>query len=522
MKIDARELNELVNENTAALTNEYEVLSDAITATTAFTTETQEFFKGKTADASRAYLQEVYQPIQQKILQINEQLTKILKSYQDDAEAQFGANGLVDIPAIQMEYKLHLNQLTDREMQEYRELNNLIQEANEFIAFPTSNLGLFEELHHDGIAEIAKINMQLEGFETRWSKEFSKIENLQAELDAMLTQVDNNKITPTSYQAGMILFEKGKVEFLSAMKIQFGFNEAEAEIMYTLYLNLRKQSANEAEAFERFFAYMGAFYYGDNEKYGFEAWGIIAGTLNESNLKAKLLELGITEEEYKILSTAIINQHNVCAWDSVEDYTAAIFEVDYNALSQAERDRYTTLFEQFNGTIDFAHMSVTLAAQLHSDGLKWFGSVYGGIENGVYSAEDNAGYAGDIFGVFDAAPSMSNDDYRADLDAVNLSAIIHSGVPDGIKAITDYYSKIESGELNRANEFLRNIGAGSVEKGYTIIEQQITDHMVNYSQKGMVFDYFNGGTKKVEEHLVVSFQFLQNLKEKNNEWVNYE
>ncbi|UVD69754.1 LXG domain-containing protein [Listeria innocua] len=66
MKIDVRELNEIVSENIVMLKKEYENLNIAMNATTNFTVETQEFFKGKTADASRAYLQEAYKPVQQK------------------------------------------------------------------------------------------------------------------------------------------------------------------------------------------------------------------------------------------------------------------------------------------------------------------------------------------------------------------------------------------------------------------------------------------------------------------------
>lgn len=206
MKIDVSELRELVSDHITALTKEHETLHDAMTATTTFTTETQEFFKGKTADASRAYLQEAYRPVQQKTLEVNELMTKMLTAYLADVEAQFGANGIVDIPAIEMEYQRNLNQLTDYERQEYRELNDLIQEANEFISFPTSNLSLLEELQHDALAEITKVRMKLEDFETKWNTEFNKVETLQTELDRMLAQVGNNTITPTSYQAGTFQF----------------------------------------------------------------------------------------------------------------------------------------------------------------------------------------------------------------------------------------------------------------------------------------------------------------------------
>ncbi|EAD7631413.1 hypothetical protein AB290_05725 [Listeria monocytogenes] len=208
MKIDVRELNEIVSENIVMLKKEYENLNIAMNATTNFTVETQEFFKGKTADASRAYLQEAYKPVQQKTLEVNKLMTKILSEYIADAEAQFGANGMIDIQSIEMEYKRSFNQVSDDEMREYRDLNNLIQEANEFTYFQSSNLGFFEELHHDALTEITNIRMKLEDFETKWNVELSKVEKLQKELEWMLTQVNDNKIIPTSYQAGTLPFGK--------------------------------------------------------------------------------------------------------------------------------------------------------------------------------------------------------------------------------------------------------------------------------------------------------------------------
>ncbi|MBF2599157.1 hypothetical protein IA929_03965 [Listeria seeligeri] len=206
MKIDVRELSEIANNYIIELNNEHELLTDAISATTTFATETQEFFKGKTADASRAYLQEAYKPVQQKMVDINREMAQTLQKYRDDAQDQFGMYGIVDIIVIETEYKKSLNQITNQEMDTYQELNNLIYEANEFISFPTSNLGWLEELHFDALSEITKIRMKMEEFETKWNTEFKKIEILQDELERMLAQVESSNIMPTSYKTGMIKF----------------------------------------------------------------------------------------------------------------------------------------------------------------------------------------------------------------------------------------------------------------------------------------------------------------------------
>ncbi|MBF2349062.1 hypothetical protein IA935_07350, partial [Listeria marthii] len=512
MKIDVRELNELVNENIAALTKEHEVLSDAITATTTFTTETQEFFKGKTADASRAYLQEAYQPVQQWMLQINEQLTKMQKAYLDDAEAQFGANGLVDIPAIQMEYKLHLNQLTDREMQEYRELNSLIQEANEFIAFPMSNLGLFEELHHDGIAEIAKINMQLEGFETKWRNEFSKIENLQTELDAMLTQVDNNKITPTSYQAGMISFENVEKEaFIAMMNEQFGFNEEEAFLMYKLYNNLESKYGIE-KSNEIFLLIMGT------SVYDSLAWRLITDAGITHNSYGENLFWGITDAELKIIKDAVSNQHNICAKENVDQYVYDTFGLILNDLSQKEQSRYRELFKQFNDKTDFAHMAITAATILKGKGGETkirdlAGAVGALFYNGIDDVDANAGYVGDVFGTFGAKPSMNSDDYKADLDAV-IFAVRSNDNSSIISIMNEYYESINSGEINRVDEFIKGIGNGSSEEGMRVLLGQYRDHLKYLETKDMT-------EEEKSDHSKIAVRFIKNIQARNNDWIEY-
>ncbi|WP_088825629.1 T7SS effector LXG polymorphic toxin [Listeria goaensis] len=522
MRIDVQALRDHVQETIADLNEEQTSLNDALQATDTFIIETKDSFEGKTADASRAYLEEVYKPVQQKTLEINKLMIATLQKYMADAEAQFGRYGIVDIPAIKHEYKRELEQMMQEEMHVYRELNQLIDEVNEFVPIESANLGQLEQLHYDVLREITLVEAKLADFDIKWNRKFRNVEVLQEELANMLTKVGNQTITPTTYQKGTIVFNDIEAEFLLTMQAQFGFSEEESEIMYKVYESLRSQSINEEETFKLFFAYMGSFFYGDTEKYGVEAWGIVSGTLNNEELKKKLLALGINEEEFSTLEKAIINQHNACAWNSPANYVEAIFDLDYDALSPEDKARYNKIYNQYKNTGDFAHMSVTLAAQLHSDSLKWGASAYSGFENGVFSAEDNAGYAGDIFGVFGADPSMSNDDYKADLDAVNLAFTMKNNPTDGLEIINTYYADINSGERNRSIEFLSNIGNGSVEEGHKILENQFKDHTMNYVQTDLPFTYLLEGEEGLEKHFSISLQFMLNLRNENNEWVEYE
>ncbi|WP_088816266.1 MULTISPECIES: T7SS effector LXG polymorphic toxin [Listeria] len=214
MRIDVQALRDHVQETIADLNEEQTSLNDALQATDTFIIETKDSFEGKTADASRAYLEEVYKPVQQKTLEINKLMIATLQKYMADAEAQFGRYGIVDIPAIKHEYKRELEQMMQEEMHVYRELNQLIDEVNEFVPIESANLGQLEQLHYDIMRELTLIEAKLTDFDTKWVAEFSKVEELQSELTSMIAQVSNNKIMPTKYQGGSLVFMTSEQEKL--------------------------------------------------------------------------------------------------------------------------------------------------------------------------------------------------------------------------------------------------------------------------------------------------------------------
>lgn len=74
-----------------------------------------------------------------------------------------------------------------------------------------------------------------------------------------------------------------------------------------------------------------------------------------------------------------------------------------------------------------------------------------------------AGWLGDIRL---ADSKMSEDDYKADLDGLNVSGIIIRENINTIEAINEYYCALESGETTREKEFLCNMGGGDASKGY--------------------------------------------------------
>ena len=72
---------------------------------------------------------------------------------------------------------------------------------------------------------------------------------------------------------------------------------------------------------------------------------------------------------------------------------------------------------------------------------------------------------------------MSEDDYKADLDAVNISNLIIEEELNEIEAVSEYYGALEQAKTTREKEFLENMGGGSIGLGMTRLE--ITDEIIS-------------------------------------------
>ena len=82
----------------------------------------------------------------------------------------------------------------------------------------------------------------------------------------------------------------------------------------------------------------------------------------------------------------------------------------------------------------------------------------------------------DTTNVSDVNPSIGNDDYKADLDSVNITSIMKKNNISFIEASNKYYKNLENGTYNRAEEFKKNIDFDDVKrKIYAQLGEKIKD-----------------------------------------------
>lgn len=174
---------------------------------------------------------------------------------------------------------------------------------------------------------------------------------------------------------------------------------------------------------------------------------------------------------------------------------------------------------------DFAHLCTTAATILKEDGpVDWLAALYATQYNGVASIDAQAGYIGDAMGTNGAAPSMGPADYKADLDAVNLTQRLkqsNKGLPS---ILEEYYTGIEDGRINRADEFVRNTGWETLEQQREafIAHAALQIQMENPARFNEADPFgFEQAQKDAlaaaKEQASLYDTFLQNLKEGNNE-----
>ena len=103
------------------------------------------------------------------------------------------------------------------------------------------------------------------------------------------------------------------------------------------------------------------------------------------------------------------------------------------------------------GHADFTHQSITMATHLNPNQVQ-LADIYGGRER----VKDLSGWEGDTtFNANDMKPSIGEDDYKADLDSVNLIGRMQQGQSYD-QAISSYYADLQKDSSQREREFLKN------------------------------------------------------------------
>lgn len=301
-----------------------------------------------------------------------------------------------------------------------------------------------------------------------------------------------------------------KEKFIQTIRQQYGFSRTESEILLNLYQKLEKEYGSKKANIE-FFKIVASYSYGD-KSYG--AWQVVGGLYSPNGvnginvginyrMKSVLRKYGLKDDEIDTIQKAIQNQHNftnlkkIQETDSEAELTQKLDagaskaygkDVRYADLDANQKSRIRELLSQFGGTTDYSHMAATISA--HYTGNHF-------IEN----EDDLAGWQGDVAGTMGLPPSLGNDDYRSDLDAVNIYNKMKNG--DSVVDVTNsYYDSVERTSGYRAYEFVQNIGKGDYTKGMNKLEETYKLYVSSHSsERSSNFEKFMNAIQHFQKDL---------------------
>ena len=351
-----------------------------------------------------------------------------------------------------------------------------------------------------------------------------------------------NRIEKDWVKRNLELEKAFKETFLKNMEEQFGFDRRTGEILFRLYNSMEKSDAKDVNL--EYFKLLASFVYTYEEVrydesvlwqiFNFGAgpminaeefkepltklekekkltlndlWHFLVGTYSRDGLENELKRYGLTEEDISYLEKSITANYNYSSWEELKDQEAS-----------AE-------YKQYSKKIDMAHMSIVITAILTPDNNAFMKAGVGsGIFNGIYDLRANAGYVGDVYGTAGNGPKLTPDDYKADLDAVNLSARFQNS-GNAIEIMNQYYSEITGGTGNRAKEFATNIGHGDYKEGIKILKEQACRHdvyILEHMSAELLFEKIRMPEGVWEERGKIVRNFIHSIESGRNEYEAYE
>ena len=339
-------------------------------------------------------------------------------------------------------------------------------------AYDSYSGGLFDELDSIDV----QLSRGLAQIETSWDAKTGVFK-----VPSDLTWV--NYLTAYADTKDLKLSRQEKA-FVQTMMAEYGFDAETAQQLLTIKQGIDKKFPTSSQEFRDyiFLRVVGAANYNEFK------WNETAGGLGDyfykefvsdphTGQKLRTLkpiveiyqELGLKEEKAKELYYNLRLQHALSnGGDSVKKMHEADLSSGTNRYEDAKKnykDTYGTTkgFDQFwdsklkaysnngAGHADFTHQSITMATHLNPNQVQ-LSDLYGGREH----VKDLSGWEGDTtFNANDMKPSIGEDDYKADLDSVNLIGRMQKGQSYD-QAITSYYADLQKDPSQREREFLKN------------------------------------------------------------------
>lgn len=474
--------------------SQVEAYQDLQSAIQKFSEDT-ESLKGDAYDSARSFFASVLLPLSKGGQLYAETFSQAIKKLPEDYQSMVDSKSwreddLLDKIRQEEQMIAYLDEVN-------QSLSSLTMDSEEKGRLRRSNVELMRG-HHANKRIYETILRDLRAYDSYSGGLFDELDNIDVQLSRGLAQIESswdakkgvfkvpsdltwvNYLTAYSDTKDMKLSRQEKA-FVQTMMAEYGFDAETAHQLLTIKQGIDKKFPTSSQEFRDyiFLRVVGAAYYNDfkwNEtagylrNYFFDEVVSSPSTVEKMRVEKPILEifkeLGLKEEKAKELYYNLRLQHELASGENNDSET---LKVSSPKLYETYKKRYSEAydkeegFDQFwdsklkaysnNGVghADFTHQSITMATHLNPSSFQ-ISDFYGGRER----VKDLSGWEGDTTkNATDKKPSIGEDDYKADLDSVNLIGRMQKGQSYD-QAISSYYSDLQKDSSQREREFLKN------------------------------------------------------------------
>ena len=477
--------------------SQMEAYQDLQSAIQKFSEDT-ESLKGDAYDSARSFFASVLLPLSKGGQLYAETFSQAIKKLPEDYQSMVDSKSwreddLLDKIRQEEQMIAYLDEVN-------QSLYSLTMDSEEKGRLRRSNVELMRG-HHANKRVYETILRDLRAYDSYSGGLFDELDSIDVQLSRGLAQIESswdakqgvfkvpsdltwaNYLTAYADTKDLQLSRQEKA-FVQTMMAEYGFDAETAQQLLIIKQGIDKKFPTSSQEFRDyiFLRVVGAANYDDfkwNEtagylkNYFFDEVVSSPSTVEKMRVEKPLYkifkELGLKEEKAKELYYNLRLQHALSnGGDTVKKMHESDLSSGTNRYEDAKKnyqDAYGTTegFDQFwdrklkaysnngAGHTDFTHQSITMATHLNPSSFQ-LSDFYGGRER----VKDLSGWEGDTtFNANDMKPSIGEDDYKADLDSVNLIGRMQKGQSYD-QAISSYYADLQKDSSQREREFLKN------------------------------------------------------------------
>ena len=496
--------------------------------------------KGVTYDSAKKYCAVVIEPLVRGCILLNEEISRANEKYISTYKSE------VDTVSLKQQELERLIREAESQIRRVEHLLNLLYQEDPIsysqISMAEENKETYRKLKNELEEKLRK----LLAFNAKSPSIFSEVEVLKSSVDQGIAQAEKSwsptsKIfnLPSRSDMGWIEAIEGKwlekdytqeeIEYKETLKLQYGFDDKTARIIIKVRKNIYSDPRipdNEKDyVFTRL---LGGLSYGHEENNFLNRlmWGNTAGLGKEAqgeflNIREQFKEYGgLKDSEYEYLKYKVRIQHegygyyNSIKKERRPQYKEAMETGLGRKITDDEFEKlWDSQIDAFKGKTDFAHQYITMATHLYGKprlaDLKGLADIRGGHKN----TNDMSGWFGDTTDVADPKPSIRNDDYKADLDAVNIVSSMKKNNSNFITTSNSYYDKLENNVYNRAEEFKKNVD-------FNEVKDKIYNQLIMSKRDGEIVSK-PSNIDYIKRNYTQTYNFIKSVENNQNDIKNY-